>query len=218
MSHGLVRRIAMFFLVGMVFVGTLPAGAAVDPVVQPSGETRAYNPETGQLVFVGAAPGEPIPPPAGKSRSSPTEDHSRSFIAAYAGALGLTDPARQLRASRTSTRPDGRTVARYRQVYHDVPVFGSDVIVNTSADGGLLAMSAKLSPRLSLSTAPAVPPEEALEAARLSVAGKFAANASSLTATTPELWIYDGRMLGFDTQPAALVWKLKIAGTVPEHP
>jgi bacillolysin len=210
MNFSLVRQVPLSFLVAMALMGVLPAGAAVDPVARQSAETLAYHPVTRQLIFVGAAPGETIPSPAADASALPAEGTSRSHIAAYAHALGLTDPARELRSSRTSKRRDGRTVARYRQVYQDVPVFGSDVIVNTGANGGLLAMSAKLSPRLSLSTVPAVTPEEALEAARLSVAAGFAQDLSGLTATMPELWIYDGRMLGFDTKPAALVWKLEV--------
>ena len=41
-----------------------PAAASAGPAPQGGGGERGYNPDTGQLIFVGALPGEAIPSPA----------------------------------------------------------------------------------------------------------------------------------------------------------
>ena len=186
-------------------VGSRSASAAEAP------PRLGYDPETGRLIFVGAPAGRPMASAAtGAARLSP-EQNGLSFIRSHARALGLRNPDQELRAFRTRTRTDGRTVVRYRQVHEGIPVFGADVVLNTTATGGLVSMSAKISGGLTLATQPTVTPEEAVAAAIAAVAKHEQVAAIHLVATTPALWIYDARLLLPDGRPPVLAWKLEVS-------
>ena len=202
----------------------VPAMAALAlglPGVRPAGSTAlaagsrpearlGYDPATGRLIFVGTRPGQSLPSSVAGAAAVLPEANARSFIREYAQQLGLRDPDSELKAFRTVRRRDGRTVVRYRQVHDGVPIFGADLVVNTDRDGALLAMSAKISPEPTVDTVPTLTPDEAQQLAVPAIAKYHRTDVDSLRASTPELWIYDARLLLPDGRPPVLAWKLEV--------
>ena len=94
----------------VLLVAGVPSSGAAEAAAR-----LGYRPDTGQLVFVGAPAGRPLPSvAAGAARLSP-EQNGLSFIRAHARALGLRDPDSELRTFRTSGRRDGPASRRPRR-------------------------------------------------------------------------------------------------------
>ncbi len=56
---------------------------------------------------------------------------------------------------------DGRLTVRFQQNHENIPVMGGELIVNTDDYGDLYSISGEVSPRLSISTQPAITSEQA---------------------------------------------------------
>ena len=199
-----------------VTAAVMAAILALGPVstALPAGQPRAarlgHDPSTGRLIFVGAQAGHPIASATAGVKGVPPERNALSFVRDHAQALGLRDPETELRPSKTVTRADGRTVVRYQQVHQGVPVFGADVVVNTTRAGALLALSAKISPELDLSVEPKLRSDEA-SAEAVAVIAKYRKTASSeLTASEPALFVYDARLFLPEGRSPVLAWKVEV--------
>jgi Zn-dependent metalloprotease len=193
-----------------------PGAVSAGPAPQGDDGERGYNPDTGQLIFVGALPGEAIPSPAEEVSALSVEENGLALIGLYAAELGLSDPPNELQSFQAKPALEGGSVVRYRQVYQGVPVFGADTVINMDETGGLTALSAKVVPNLSLEVNPAITAEEAVQAALQAVAKAYQVDAAVLTASPPELWIFDESLFMPSRWPARLVWRMEVgAGDLP---
>jgi len=97
--------------------------------------------------------------------------HGRTmaFLAEHGGAFGLRDAAIELELVTESTDRFGFAHVRYRQVYHGVPVFGSDLRSHFDRDERLVTISASTVPIDSLDPAPRVGLSRAARIAEIDV-------------------------------------------------
>ncbi len=95
---------------------------------------------------------------AAKLGGGPAETQAATALAKYGGAVGVTDPATQLRLDGVAADASGARTARYTQVVDGVPVFASRVIVALGAEGrGLRALAAAVRPGVAgVATTPTV--------------------------------------------------------------
>jgi len=177
------------------------------------GEQLAYDPDTGQLIFVGALPGSPIPSPAGDVSALSVEEQAMTFVAHYGPRFGLKQPANEVRLKRVDTLENGRRVVRYQQTYQGVPVFGGDLVVNMADSGALVAMAGKIAllPS-SLDVTPVLTAEDAIRKAKELAASLYGVSEDSLSADEPGLWVYDERLFTPTTLAPRAVWKVEVKG------
>ncbi|MGH2657149.1 MAG: M4 family metallopeptidase, partial [Actinomycetota bacterium] len=195
-----------------------PAGAGEPPGSQqvPPGVRVASHRETGEVRFMGSAPGRPIPRPTSVGASASSAAIARAFLQRYGRAFGVRDQAKELRVMSTRPAPSGRSVVRFQQVHEGVPVLGGELVVNLDADGGVLSASGEALPGPGISVEPGVTASEARRAAIAAVAGRRGTGADGLEATAPSLWIYDSRILGGPgLDIPTLVWRMDVRGEGP---
>ncbi len=138
------------------------------------------------------------------------ETRARDFLGRYGELFGLTDQSRELSVERTKTEEGGRSFVRFQQKIGDIPVFGGELIVQTDSSGGVVSVSGKTTPHLVVDTQPSIDSSVAVEKA-LQLAGKnYLLDRAALTATTPELWIYNPSLLGSGPNVNKLVWRVEI--------
>jgi bacillolysin len=221
------RGISIIFALVFVFTGmgtgTAFAGDSLqedplppDQTDPQDGTTLGFDPQTGQLIFVGTQAGAPLPAPVDVAGLS-AEDVGRVFIDMFAGQIGLQDPVSELQIIRSNVRADGRTVVRYQQIYKSIPVFAAETILNIKGSGELMSLGAKVVADLAVNTTPTLNAAAAAELARQKVAENNRVAADLLMSSTPELWIYAENLLMQSQQPPFLVWRMEVSG-LPSGP
>ncbi|CAN5432616.1 hypothetical protein BH20CHL6_BH20CHL6_11860 [soil metagenome] len=167
--------------------------------------------ETGQVRFVRGTAAQPAARTAILGRPATPRTAARNFMARYGSLFGVPDAASQLRVARV-TDADGRaTFVRYQQVHEGVPVLGGDLHVQVDAAGNVISANGEASPRLALDVAPRFTAAAALREALAMVSKTYGLNEADLSASTPQLWIYDPALLGGPGLPfARLVWRMDV--------
>ncbi len=208
--------LSVFIAVSLVSCGGSGGGgnstsssSAKIAALKSSGARVAVHQTTGMVSFIGADPRAPIASPsAGKGLIA--EDAAMAAVQVYGPLFGLKDPARELRIMKKATREKGRSMTRYQQLYQGVPIIAGEIIVNLNSVGGLLSMGGEISPSLSLDVAPKISADQARDLAFGAIAKWYQVSSGALIATTPELSIYDPRLLEPNTLPATLVWRMEV--------
>jgi bacillolysin len=186
-----------------------PAGTKLAAELGP-GVTVAPHPQTGNVRFIGTAPGKPIDRPAGVPGSASPRQVAQTFLARQGSAFGISDPASELRP-RAETRSRGRSTVRFQQVHGGVRVLGGELVVNLDEGGNVLSANGEVVPSPSLSVRPQVSAAAAATTARGKVAKQYSIPAQDLNASRPELWIYDSRLLGGPGgERPTLVWRMDV--------
>lgn len=188
-------------------VGNDNASARI-AALESQGARVGVHKQTGMVSFIGSNPRAPLQVSAVKGLVA--DDASMAFVNDYGPMFGLREPAKELRIMKQNTMEDGRSMVRYQQHYQGVPIIAGEIIVNIGSGRNLLSMGGEVSPSLTLSIVPKISAEEASNTAVNAVAKWSQVNIADLEATTPELWIYDPRLLGPGTMPANLVWRMEV--------
>lgn len=213
-----IRRIFSILAIIMFCIMSFinPGFAAMDPMrTQQSDDPGVrvdYHSETGKLVFVGASPESPIEVQAAMDEGMSLDDRAMAVLGVYGEDFGLKNPTQELRLMRERTVDKDRSSVRYQQVFKGVPVIAGELVINQDSLGRLLSISGEISPDLSLSTSPTISSANAMSTALTAVAKYYNLSTSGFTATDPELWIFDERLLRPSERPATLVWRMDVSG------
>ena len=174
----------------------------------------SYHAETGKVTFIGTTPEQTISQPLALDMNVPPEEAARAFLAQYGVLFGLTEPDKALELMRENRLEDGRSFVRFQQVYQSIPVLGGELIVQMKADQSVISANGEILPDLSLGTTPSINAETARQNALAKVAKDHQLNAATLTATEPELWIYNPVLLDAPgLRKSSLVWRIEISST-----
>jgi Zn-dependent metalloprotease/PKD repeat protein len=119
-------------LCGCIIASSLvaPRARAATPDLTPL-EIQT-SPTTGRTSFVTAAGGGPIDVTPANGRQSPNAD---DFLRQYGHALGVTDPAQQLRQSKVHTDTLNTTHSTYEQIERGIPVFSGVLKTHQDSQG-----------------------------------------------------------------------------------
>jgi len=213
-----VSKLVSILLAVIIGASTVTPGLAVTPSrppqLLPPGDdaTRAYHDQTGKLRFLGAQPGSAIAIP-GAQEATTVEDRAMAALSVYGQEFGLSNPVEELQVMKAPASTGNPAFVRYQQVYQGVPVVAGEMIVGTDEVGNLLSMSGEVSPQPSLSVTPDIAAEQARTTALEAVAKWYELTPADLTATEPELWVYDERLLLPSTRPIELVWRMGVTAT-----
>jgi Zn-dependent metalloprotease len=175
----------------------------------------SYHGKTGRVRFIGTEAGFAIPRTAGCAPGAAAEEAARAFLAVYGGLFGVADQERELLLVRSSPSSSGRSVVRFQQVFHGVPVMGAEMVVQLDADRDVLSANGEVLPGLSLDVEPRVDAATAADSARAAVAKWYALDPADLAASEPELWIYNPIILGRNADRDFLVWRLRVRPVPP---
>ncbi|HEY7255965.1 MAG TPA: M4 family metallopeptidase [Solirubrobacterales bacterium] len=208
----MIGKLRTGLLVGALALAIAAPARASDT---PAGLARQLGPGTrvaaqsevgAGITFIGTAPGKSIPLRAATPRAAALEAGAR-----FGDRFGL-GPDGALHVADVEPVRDGSFAARLRQTIDGVPVLGGELAVGLDPAGDLLSIGGELEPAMGIDTTPTVAAAAATETAIAAVAKDRGVAAASLSATTPELAIYDPRILGgpglFLPRP---VWRLEVS-------
>lgn len=171
----------------------------------------SYHAETGKVRFIGTSPDRPIDQPAILAASASPEEAARGFLATYGQLFGLDDQARELAVIRQRPADRVRSFVRFQQVYQGIPVMGGELLVHTDAAQKVISANGEILPDLALDTTPAIEVSTARQTALRLVAKHHQLEVSHLTASEPELWIYNPALLGGPgLRVSTLVWRIEV--------
>jgi bacillolysin len=173
------------------------------------GTRTAVHNATGALRFVGANPASPIVVPGADVQGLTATDRAAAILDVYGPQFGVANPRQDLRLTSSKTAAS-RVVNRYQQYYNGVPVLGGQLVVNMTANGGLLSIGGEASPNLTIGTTAVVDAVAAQQTALNWAARRFGVSAAELVVTPAQLFVYDARLLGPEKHPVQLVWNVEV--------
>jgi bacillolysin len=213
------RRVTVTVSLLALIVTLLPGGSSAAQSIRsgraqsgPRIEVRVSE-ETGEVSFIGSSPGSPIQRPASVSASDHAASTARSFMDRFGHRFGIRDQATDLSVESVERVTGGRSVVRFQQRHHGIPMIGGELIVNLDSNGNLLSANGEAVPSVRIGTEPQVGRDAAESAALAKVARAYGVSKRGLAAATPKLWIYDSRILGGPgLGTPRLVWRTEVTG------
>jgi predicted outer membrane repeat protein len=214
----LYKILSGIFVFICIFSLVLPGAVYAIPVPQSGKELtltatgelkRGYNPETGKVSFIGAE--NPVKVQGvGSVKDVMPQQRAMNVASIYGREFGLKNPSQELKLLKSQKDKSGNDVVHYQQEHKGIPVIAGELIVNMNTDGELLSMSGEVSSELTLDTNPSIQAQAAKATAMDAVTTWHGVDAKELTATTPELWIFDESLLTASTRPIELVWRMEV--------
>jgi Zn-dependent metalloprotease len=202
-----------------VTLATAEAAENLEPMgqristLQSQGARLAYKQDRKTVGFIGTSKSAPITV-SGTSPGAAAEHNAFVYAREYGPLFGVSDPANQLSVKKTGRNGAGGGMVRYQQHHRGVPVIGGELIVNTDVNAAMLSMIGRATNvPATLVTEPAISAAQARATALAAVAEWHKVPQASLHAETPELSIYDPRLISPDTMPASLVWRTEVTST-----
>lgn len=171
----------------------------------------AYHAETGYVRFIGTPPEKAIKQSATLSGSATPEDAARNFLATFGVLFGLRSPGDELQLSTQRIVKDGRSFARFQQVYQGISVIGGELIIQNNAEKNIISANGEILPGINLDITPTIDVGTARQLALNEVGQIYNLSLSDLTITEPTLWIYNPILLGSPgSRLDRLVWRVEV--------
>ncbi|MDD5467895.1 MAG: M4 family metallopeptidase [Anaerolineales bacterium] len=212
------RIVPLIVIFALVVPGGLrPPTLAQDLVFSLTKQTDgfakiSYHAETGKVRFIATDKQHPIQLSSQEAGETNPELPAREFLRTYGSLFGIQDADRDLKILRTRSNESPRTMARFQQVYRDIPVLGGEIIVNLEGGASVLSASGEALPDIEIDINPLISAQAAVEQAKEKIARQYQAEVGTLTSTPPELWIYNPILLGGPgPRMTSLVWKIEIS-------
>jgi bacillolysin len=218
-----LRRLVLVFFMVICFGMSIPtASSQAAPSVKMLLETLnkqttkpptiAYHAETGKVRFIGTAPEHPVTLAQRFAANADPNQVARAFLRNYGSLFGLRDPSHELTLMELQTL-EGRSFVRYQQQYQGIPVLAGELIVQVGRGNTIVSASGEVLPNLSLDTTPRITAEQALQSALTTIERTYGVASSEVSATTPELWIFNPALLGGPgLRRDTLVWRMELRG------
>ncbi|MEO7370346.1 MAG: M4 family metallopeptidase, partial [Ilumatobacteraceae bacterium] len=167
----------------------------------------SVRPQTGVATFVGGSGGHPLAPAV----KATAEVAARGFVDHYGALFGVADPSTDLTELRTFRASSGNSAVRFQQTYRGVPVLAGELAVQVAADGSVQSTSGEALPDLNVDVTARVASSAAADLARSLTSKYDEVDVGLLTASAPELMIYDPSLLGADGPAGSrLVWHVDV--------
>jgi bacillolysin len=173
----------------------------------------SMNAKTGMVRFIGTDTLNAIFIPAALESNYSPEQAARIFLSIYGRLFGINDQANELDVMESNTVDNSRSFTRFQQVYDDIPILGGELIIQVDSNNNIVSASSDILPKISLNVTPTISPSTAQETALGIVARTYGLDTNMLTATEPELWIYNPIILGMNQNLTTLVWRIEVMST-----
>lgn len=205
-------RFALILTITLALAGSL--GAANPTGTDGSSDQSLRALETAKIV-VDPATGNPtlirlteaLAVPAGFD----TADTALRLLRSHAGALGLENPARDLRWVRNQPDPIGGEQVVFSQTYRGLPVFGSLVRVHFDDDGAVRTVNGSIVSDISLDPVPRHDAHQ-LETVAVNIVAKDTGHDPDALVVAPaRLLIYRAGLLRGHPGANHLAWEIEVA-------
>jgi bacillolysin len=201
-------------LVCLTGVSSLAAATEVNTAISDIEQIRGIKTRyqlhsgTGIVRFIDAEEGRPLFVKPDKGASA--EVTARSFISRHGKVFGIAGE-NELTTRRITRDDRGNTFARLQQHQGGLPVIVGEIVIHTDGDNNVKSVFSRTTPKRVTETTPKIPPEKALTSAVAVTAKRYKLAISDLTASAPELSIYDPALLDSTAASrAVLVWKIEV--------
>ncbi len=208
-----------------------PVAYAADPLssMEEQGAAIDRDEQSGKVTFIGKGREQPVStlndfpsvnhdfnPGAnnvpGYSATNDDKKNASTILQTFGRSFGLSNPADQMQVMRKDIGKELGLV-HYQQMHGGIPVIGGELVISM-ANHKFSSMNGEVSQDLPQSTTPGISSDSAMATAKLLVQqqyGLYDPN-TTLETTTPELLIYDPKLLDIVDKngPARLVWKIEI--------
>jgi bacillolysin len=220
-----ILTVVLILLIGMPWLGQAAPPAQGPPPPRPPSEMLidrlkqetdgavriSYHPETGKVRFIGVSPDRTIAQPSILGVGASPEEAARGFLATYGVLFGLKDPFSELTVMKEGMLEGDLAFVRFQQTYQGVPIVAGELIVQVNAGRNIVSANGEILPDLDLNINPTITFEMAHQAALEEVGKEYGLSMADLTASKPELWIFNPALLGgprprFNT----LVWRTEV--------
>ena len=197
-------------------MAALPVSAiGIDEVtiatLRAQGARLVQHEKSDRITFIGSSATTPLTLSDTAILSPDTA--ANAALAAYAPLFGLQNPASETVLSKRTSGKDGRTSYRYQQTHQGIPVIGGELNINLSKDNRLLSMNGEVAPPPKLAVEAQINATQAVDTALAAVAKWHRVGRDQLSASAPELSIYEPQLLGPGSEPSRLVWRLEVRST-----
>lgn len=178
---------------------------------KPNEITIEYHSGTGMARYLAPAlAGRALAQPFALNDSVSPEESARSFMSEYGKLFGLKDQSQELTVMRAEDRDGQRSHIRFQQTYQGIPVLGGELIVNIDAAKNVLSVSGEILPDIKLDVSPAIDGAEAQQIALVATSKEHGVDVASLTASEPELWVYNPVLVEPWKGPTVLAWRFDV--------
>ncbi len=165
------------------------------------------RPQTGAVTFIGGSDAHPLDPPHDGTPSQ----NARRFIDHYGSLFGVANPSTDLTELLVFNGTSGDAAVRFQQRFRGLPVMAAEIAVQIGADGSVLSTSGEALPALDIDVTAGVSAATSADLARNLTVKYDHIGPELLSASAPELWIYDPSLLGADGPPGARpVWRVDV--------
>jgi bacillolysin len=179
----------------------------------------AYDAQTRLVRYIGTDPDHPIRQASSLPAGASPEAAARQFMAEYGSLFGITDQASDLQVMSVATAGGERSFVRFQQLFQDIPVLGGEVVVQVDGAHNVVSANGEILPGIEVDTTPSVDPATAAQRAVETSARWYGEGTAALTATAPQLWIYNPLLLGGPgVQITRLVWRTELQPSDPLTP
>jgi bacillolysin len=186
--------------------------------LSPSDYDMAVHKPTGKASFLRFTKLEASSKLKGAEGGASPEDAAWTFMRKYGHVFGIKTGSNELKITKSKSGANGNNFFRFRQHRSGIPVFGGDIIVQVNSANQASAVNGKASDAQILSLSPVISAESAKKTAFDMIAKHYRTTQADLTATKPELWIYNPALLKNSMNREFLVWRfdiLSVSKTIP---
>jgi len=217
-SISLLILVIILILIPIKVLSSTPPADLVQTLQQQTegSVSISYHAETGKVRFIGTDPSHPIPQPGKINSNATPEEAARQFLVTYGSLFGLSDPNQELTVIGVQATDQGNSFVRFQQVYNKpgsptIPVMGGELIVQLNGGKDIVSANGEILPEIKVNPTPTFNLVTAEQHALESVAKDYTISVDDLTATIPELWVYNPSLLGGPgVRLNALVWRMEV--------
>jgi bacillolysin len=176
--------------------------------------SNARDPHTGKIIFLGTKAGNPIHQLSALPSSVSPEQAARGYLSDCGTWFGLTDQNAELNLKSQNKAEGGRSVVRFQQSYQNIPVFSSEFVVQLDPSNNIIMASGNILPNIKVNTTATIDGAAAQQAAYRLVAEEYGLDGGTLTASEPQLWIYNPISIQASGGTSELVWRMEVSSLV----
>jgi bacillolysin len=210
------RLLALLIVVCSTLSVVAPVGAQGPPtdaqLLRELGAQRVVrHPDSGRIRLLGASPQRPMPRVAAIPSSASPERAARGFMQRYGQLFGVSRQPADLRVIKDRAASEGRALVRFQQLHRGVPVIGAELNVQLDSARNVLVANGEASPNLTIDVQPLTTAANARSSALSATTKAHRLPQGRLSATIPQLWVYDPARLGIpDRHGVRLVWRSEV--------
>lgn len=142
--------------------------------------------------------------------SSP-QQAAHTYLGKYSSLFGIKNSDQNLILSKQVTGNKGGSMLRYQQKHKGIPIIGAEIIVNLDNNKQLTSINGRTSVIPSLKLSPSISHDQAKIVALQAVTKwHHPVSKEQLSASEPELSIYDPKLLANNLAAKKLVWKVEV--------